>query len=351
MQIESCETIAVAVNFENVMPATHVVLRLRTTDGIEGISYVSRITAATAQPMRLLIEAMVGRLRGEDPTRAEQIYAKLFKGALGAPVSGMELRAASAIDVACWDIKGKALGQPVHRLIGGYRDRVPVSANWRLMPGPSQDAIAAHLADLIGRGFRAVKCPVGFVPIDQAIDHVRFVRACVGPAVSIIVDGNFQWTVKDALRFARATEELDLYWIEDPVAHHDYAGMRQVSEAARQRICAGEVYQQPHEFRWLLEERCSDYVMIDQDLGLTGFLKVAHMAEAYGRPVVNHLAPEVLAHAIAGLPNGLIVGLVPWGQPLFTEPLKIDAGELVLSDAPGLGLVLDEDVLRRCALG
>jgi L-alanine-DL-glutamate epimerase-like enolase superfamily enzyme len=114
-----------------------------------------------------------------------------------------------------------------------------------------------------------------------------------GPGVKIIVDGNFQWTVKQALRFARETEETDLYWIEDPVPHHDYPGMREVTGAVKQTICAGEVYQHPHQFRWLLEGRCSDIVMIDQDLGLTGFLKVAHMAEIYGAPVVNHLAPEV----------------------------------------------------------
>jgi L-alanine-DL-glutamate epimerase-like enolase superfamily enzyme len=350
MRIESCETIAVTVNFEGVMPGTHVVLRLRTDDGAEGIAYVSRITPHTAQPMRLLIEAMVDRVKGQDPTRTEAIYARLFKGALGAPVSGMELRAASAIDVACWDLKGKALGQPVHRLLGGHRDGVPVSANWRLMPGPAPDVIAAHLADLIARGFRAVKCPVGFAPLKQAMAHVRFVRGCVGPDVKIIVDGNFQWTVKDALEFARETEDLDLYWIEDPVTSHDYDGMRHVTDRVRQRICAGEVYQQPHEFGRLIEGRCSDYVMIDQDLGLTGFLKIAHMAEIHGRPVVNHLAPEVLAHAIAAVPNGLIVGLVPWGQPLFAEPLKVEDGELVMPDAPGLGLVLNEEMLRRCAL-
>ncbi|MEI9851544.1 MAG: enolase C-terminal domain-like protein [Sphingomonas sp.] len=83
--------------------------------------------------------------------------------------------------------------------------------------------------------------------------------------------------------------------------HHDYAGMRQVTAATKQRICAGEVYQQLHEFRRLLEGRCSDYVMIDQDLGLTGFLKVAHMAEIHGCPVVNHPRPR---SAVAGAGGG-----------------------------------------------
>jgi len=350
MKITGCIVRAIAVDFEGVMPATHVVLRLQTDSGVEGISYVSRVNPRTMKPLILLIEAMVETLIGQQAD-TEAIYARLFRPVLGAPVGGLELRAASAIDVALWDIKGKAVEQPIWKLMGGFRDRMPVSANWKLMPGPADEIVAAHLEDLIGRGFRAVKCPVGFAPMQAAIRHVRFVRSCVGPDIRIIVDGNFQWSVKDALHFARETEEIDLYWIEDPVPFHDYAGMAQVTAATKQRICAGEVFQQLHEFRWLMERRCSDYVMIDQDLGLTGFLKVAHMAEAHGLPVVNHLAPEVLSQALAAIPNGLIVGLVPWGQPLFTTPMRVENGELVLPDGPGLGLTLDENVMERCRVG
>jgi L-alanine-DL-glutamate epimerase-like enolase superfamily enzyme len=345
MKIQSGETVAVSVNFEGVMPATHIVLRLRTDTGIEGVSYVSRVNARTQQPLRLLIDATIASVIGMDATDTDLLYAHLYKPMLGAPVSGLELRAASAIDVAAWDIKGKAAGKPVYRLLGGTRDRVPISANWRLMPGSARDDLAAHIANLRSRGFNALKCPVGLVALDAAIEHVRFVRACAGPNVKIIVDGNFRWTVEEALRFARATEECDLYWIEDPVAYHDYDGLKHITDNISQSTCAGEVFQQPHEFRWLLERECSDYVMIDQDLGLTGFLRVAQMAAEHGRPVVNHLAPEVLSHAIAAASNGLIVGLVPWGQPLFVDRMTVENGELVMPQAPGLGLTLDQAVL------
>ena len=351
MKITGCAVHAVTVTFEGVMPGTHVVLRLRTDEGLEGVSYVSRLGPRTLRPMALMIEAMVESLHGLDPRHTEDLHHRLTGAKLGAPVSGLELRAASAVDVACWDLKGKALGQPVYKLMGGFRDRLPVSANWALMPGQPRDRLSAHLEALLARGFRAVKCPVGFVPLDEAIDHVRFVRSVVGADTRIIVDLNFQTTVKQALRFARETEPLDLFWIEDPVAFHDYEGMAQIRAQAMQSITGGEVYQFPHEFRWLLERGGCDIAMIDQDLGLTGFLKVAHMAQAYGCPVVNHLAPEALSHAIAAVPNGLIVGLVPWGQPLFTELLRIEDGDLVMPTAPGLGLTLDEDVLRRCAIG
>lgn len=349
MKITSCDVIGVTVNFEGVMSGTHIVLRLMTDQGVEGISYISRVNPRTLRPLNLLIEAMVESIVGLE-ANVELIHDRLTRPALGAPVGGLELRAASAIDVALWDIKGKALCEPLWRLMGGYRNRLPVSANWGLMPGPSKDRLSAHIASLLERGHRAIKCPVGFASLEAAIEHVHFVRACAGPDIRIIIDGNFQWTAKQALRFARETEQDDLYWIEDPVPYHDYEGMAFVRANARQAICAGEVFQQLHEFRWLMEKGCSDYVMIDQDLGLTGFLKVAHMAQAYGLPVVNHLAPEALSHAIAAVPNGLIVGLVPWGQPLFVEQAQIENGELALSERPGLGLTLDEDMLKRCRL-
>jgi L-alanine-DL-glutamate epimerase-like enolase superfamily enzyme len=350
MKITGCETHAVTVNFEGTMSGTHVVLRLKTDQGIEGIAYVSRVGPRNIRAMALVMEAMVESLAGLDPTNTEEIYRKIFGSSLGAPVSGLELRAASAIDVACWDLKGKAVNQPVWKLMGGFRDRLPISANWALMPGPPKDKLQAHLENLVARGFKAVKCPLGFATMDAAIDHVRFVRAVVGPEVKIIVDLNFQHTVKSALHFARETEDVDLYWIEDPVPFHDYDGMAEVRAKAKQTITCGEVFQFQHEFKWLLEKRGCDNVMIDQDLGLTGFLKVAHMAQAYGCPVINHLAPEALSHPIAAVPNGLIVGLVPWGQPLFTEQMQVEDGNLVMSHAPGLGLTLDEDVLKTCAI-
>jgi L-alanine-DL-glutamate epimerase-like enolase superfamily enzyme len=352
MKIRGCETIAVRVNFEGVMPGTHIVLRLKTDEGIEGVSYVSRVTPQNMKPLKLLIEAMVTGGVGEDALNTDALYGRLYGGVLGAPLSGLELRAASAIDVAAWDIRGKALGQPLYKLLGAEeaRDRVPISANWRLMPGPKAAEIAAHVENLIARGFRALKCPVGLADLDAGIEHVRFVRRCAGPDVKIIVDGNFRWSVEEALRFAAETEECDLFWLEDPVAYHDYEGLKHITDTIAQRTCAGEVFQQIHEFRWLLERQCSDNVMIDQDLGLTGFLKIARMAQAYGCPVVNHLAPEVLSHAVAAVPNGLIVGLVPWGQPLFIENMKVDNGELVMPSAPGLGITLDEAVLKSCAV-
>src|SRR3990170_534129 len=351
MKIAGCETHAVRVTYEGSVSGLHVVLRLRTDAGIEGVSYVSRISPQTIKPLVLLIEGNVGQLSGADPLNAEALYARLFRSVnplLGAP-AGLEARAASAGEAALWDIRGKALGQPVFRLMGGFRDRVPVSANWGLQPGPSPDALAASAQEHLRRGFRALKFQLGQLEPDAAVNHIRTIREAVGKDVKLIVDANQRWTAKQAVKVGKAIAPYEPYWIEDPVPHHDYAGLRQVKDSLATLVCAGEVYQSVPQFRTLLEQRCADVAMVDLDLGLSGFLRVAHMAEAYGVPLVNHLASEILAHAIAAVPNGLIVGFYPWAQPLFAEPARIEDGELVLSEEPGLGLELDEVALRRFA--
>jgi L-alanine-DL-glutamate epimerase-like enolase superfamily enzyme len=225
-----------------------------------------------------------------------------------------------------------------------------VSANWGAQHGPDRQTLERRANDLIERGYRAVKFQVGFLDGPTAIAHMRLMREIVGPEVRIIVDANQQWTVKQAIVMGNALAEYDPYWIEDPVAAHDVSGLRQVKDALPVRICAGEVYQTIPQFRRLVEEGATDQVMIDQDLGLSGFMRVAHLAGAFGLPVVNHLASEILAHGMAAAPNGLIVGFYPWAQPLLQAPARIENGELCLPETPGLGLELDEDAMRTFAI-
>jgi L-alanine-DL-glutamate epimerase-like enolase superfamily enzyme len=350
MKIESYVVQPVRVTYDETVSGTHVVLRLRTDEGIEGISFVSRIGGSNTGPLAMLIRGAAQQLVGQDPMDAEAQYARLFRSGVGGMPSGLEVRAASAIDAAAWDIRGKALGQPVWRLLGGFRDRVPVSANWSVQSGSPAEILERRARDLIGRGFRTLKFQLGFLDRSQALGHMRLMRDIVGQEVGLIVDANQQWTVKQAIGMGHALAEYAPFWIEDPVAAHDVDGLRQVKDALETRICAGEVYQNVPQFRRLLQERAADLAMIDLDLGLTGFMKVAHLAEAYGIPVVNHLASEILAHGIAAVPNGLIVGFYPWAQPLFTTPARIEDGMLCLPHTPGLGLELNEDALQRFAI-
>jgi L-alanine-DL-glutamate epimerase-like enolase superfamily enzyme len=344
MKITGHETYVVRVTHEDTVRGQHIVLRLRTDEGIEGISYVSRIGGDAFKLVTMMIDGRVEGIKDQDIMNTEAVYQRLYENA-----AGLELRATSAIDIALWDIRGKALGQPVYKLLGGYRDRVPVSANWGMQFGASPEGLA-KARELVDRGFAGLKFNIAALSPEEAVSQFRNIRSEVGSDIKLIVDASQRYSFKEALVMGRAIAEYNPYWIEDPLVHWDYAGLRQVRETLPSQITCGEVFTSVQQHRRLMEERSADIVMIDMDFGLTGFMKVAHLAEAHGLPVHNHLASEILAHAIAAVPNGLILGFYPWAQPLFTEPARIEKGEYVLSEKPGLGLELDEAALKRATV-
>jgi L-alanine-DL-glutamate epimerase-like enolase superfamily enzyme len=346
MKITGCRTVVVRVAHDESLPGVHIVLRLDTDAGIEGISYLTRLHEAAPAVLSVL-RLYVDRITGMDPLAPEAIAARLSLA--GRPLPWFEARAASAIDVALWDIRGKAAGQPVYKLMGGFRDRVPCYASWRVEPGDDLDKVARSAERHVANGFTAMKCHLGRTSLPRAVEHMRVLREAVGEHIDIMVDVNQQWTVKQAIASMRALAPYHPYWLEDATSNTDFDGLRQINEALEVPTCAGETYYSVASFRPLVEHRCVDIVMVDQDLGLSGALKVAHLAEIHGLKVVPHLATEILAHLIAAVPNGLTVEYYPWAIPLFRDVPAVEDGELVLSDRPGLGLELDEDALRRFA--
>jgi L-alanine-DL-glutamate epimerase-like enolase superfamily enzyme len=185
---------------------------------------------------------------------------------------------------------------------------------------------------------------------DGVVSHLGVLRETVGPDIAIMVDVNQSWNIKQTIAMEKALAKYNPYWIEDPIPLDDYEGLRQIRESTSTLICAGEVYRSIPQFRHLLVNRSVDIAMIDLDLGMTGFLKVAHMAESFSTPVVPHLATEIMAHGIGGVANGLTVEYYPWAVPLWRKPLELDKdGMLVLPDEPGFGLELDESAVAKYA--
>ncbi|HEU0167627.1 MAG TPA: mandelate racemase/muconate lactonizing enzyme family protein [Chloroflexota bacterium] len=337
------------VPYEENRAGIHFVLQLQTDEGIEGVSYVSRIGAVAVKPCVDVLDAFCTQVHGKDPINVEAINAT-FNRRTGA-LPGFQERAQSAIDVACWDIRGKAVGQPVYKLLGGHRDRIPTYASWNIEEQPAAQ-LAKHAEEHVKRGFKAMKWHTRGRKLKQTVEHMRVVREAVGPDVEVMVDNTQLWDVKEAISIGRALLPYNPYWLEDAVPKEDYDGLRQVSEALPEiQTCAGEGYRAVHNFRELLEHRSVDIAMIDLDLGLTGSLKVAHLAEAYGKPVVPHLATEIYAHLMAAVPNGLTVEYIPWVEPLFKGLPWLDPkdGQLALPSTPGLGLDIDEAGMKQYA--
>jgi L-alanine-DL-glutamate epimerase-like enolase superfamily enzyme len=185
----------------------------------------------------------------------------------------------------------------------------------------------------------------------REVERARIVRESVGPDIDLMCDINQRWDARQAISIGSRLEEYRLYWLEDAVACDDYDGLARVAGALATPIAAGEYVYGTVPFRHLLEARSVDIVMIDvlRAGGITQWLKIAAMAEAFNLPVVSHLIPEVHVHLVAAVPNGLTVEYMPWSLRLFDDPPRVVKGEMAVPDRPGLGLTFNRAALRRFA--
>jgi L-alanine-DL-glutamate epimerase-like enolase superfamily enzyme len=328
-----------------------VALEVATDDGIEGVGltfFGGPLTGA----LKAAVDALGALTIGQDPLRAEAIADKLRAAAGSSGPGGIFTLALSAIDIALWDIKGKSLGVPVAKLAGGHRERVPAYASGALMRQFPLEHVAKAGPRLVESGFRQMKMQLalpGDTSPEKEVERARVIRESVGPDVDLMCDINQRWDVRQAISIGSRVEQYKLFWLEDAVACDDYDGLARVASALATPIAAGEYVYGTVPFRHLLEARSVDIVMIDvlRAGGITQWLKIAAMAEAFNLPVVSHLIPEVHVHLVSAVPNGLTVEYMPWSQRLFEEAPRVVKGEMAVPDKPGLGLKFSRAALNR----
>ncbi|WP_326534004.1 mandelate racemase/muconate lactonizing enzyme family protein [Pseudorhodoferax sp.] len=326
-------------------------LRLRTDQGLEGIG-IAFAYAGLSQGLASVLEELAQRTVGQDPTRIEALTAQLHAHASTLNGSGLFLSALSAIDAALWDIKGKMAGLPLWRLLGGTRQRVPTYASGPLHRALDNDQVVAAAERIVAKGFRTVKMHLalqGNPTPAQELERARLVRAVVGPDVRLVCDINERWRVSQAIDIGRRLEEIGFFWIEDATRHDDYAGLARITDALSTPTMAGESCWGVTPFRHMLEQRAVDILMIDlmHVGGITPWLKIAGMAEAFNIPVVNHIMPEFQAQLVAAVPNGLIAEYKAWTWRLFDGVPAFDQGDFVLSERPGHGLSFSKEYENR----
>lgn len=350
LSIPEDEPLAGAPEREGAMRPV-VTLRLETSDGIEGVGltfYGGALTGA----LRAAVDALGTLVVGEDPLRPEAVTRKLRAAAGGSEPGGIFTLAASAIDMALWDIKGKAVGQPLWKLLGGARERVPTYASGALRRGLTHDKAAAAAAKLKAAGFREMKMQLalpGSPTVSDEVTRARAVREAIGPDIRLMCDINQRWRPEQAIDIGRRLEDVEFFWLEDVTAADDYPGLARVTAALSMPIAGGEYVWGIVPFRHMIEARSVDTVMIDlvRVGGVTQWLKVAGMAEAFNLPVVSHVIPEFHVHLVAAVPNGLTVEYMPWMLKLFETTPAIEKGQLVLPSAPGWGLTFDRAAVAR----
>src|SRR5262249_43836553 len=292
----------------------HVLARIGTADGVEGVGYIvyprPDLMRAIAQAARELSESLVGM----SVLEAEAAWQRLARRGDWVGPGGLLHCAIAPIDIALWDAAGKSLGQPVSRLLGGYRDRVPAYASDGLWYSLPPEELAESASRHVASGFRAVKLRLGKeAEPDAEVMRVRAVRAEVGPDVRIMVDATESWTLARAKRTGRALQDAGISWLAAPDHHLDVASLAQLAHALEVPVAAGEHLYHLPAFRALLDARAVDVVILDLARvgGITPWRKIAALAESQGVPVCGHVVPEIQLHLLSAVANGHMVEYVP----------------------------------------
>ncbi|MBI3970568.1 MAG: mandelate racemase/muconate lactonizing enzyme family protein [Chloroflexi bacterium] len=311
-------------------------VRIEAQDGLAGVvagtssTGFGRLRGAPAVLAQLIRDELVPEVLGEDPFLIRRIRDKLWRLTDYHGTTGLALLGISAIDIALWDLVGHALKQPVWRLLGAARDRMPAYAmvGWLNFSIEELKPIAEKAAE---QGFKGVKMKVGCPTLEEDVARIGAVRSIIGADMKLMVDANQVFSLPEALIRGRVYQELGCFWFEEPLRADDHAGLAELADKLDIRIASGENDFGVRQFRDLFERRAVDIVQPDlrRAGGATECLDIAAMANAFDIAYASHGGGAHL-HLLAAMPNAIYMesGYLPEGK-------KLVDGCIPLPEEPG----------------
>lgn len=339
----------------------HLIVRITTDDGIEGVGFTLGYDGSTA--MVSLVDTIYKPiLMNAVATHSEQLWGEMFRQSIQAGRRGAALRAMSAIDIALWDIRGKYARLPVMELLGVQSDSLRCYATGGYYrEGFTEDDLVREMAGYVEQGFTAVKAKVGKISGREDADRLRRIRKALGDDVEILLDANGGWPdAPAAIAAMRRLEEFRPFWIEEPVRADNMLAMARVAEALDTPVATGELEATRWAFANLIKLGSADILQPDATVcgGVGEFLKIAHMAAAFDIPVAPHYNWDVHTQLVASLPNSLFIEYFAPAVPgrehsdvkmfdqVLANPIHPVNGYLKPRTGPGFGLVFREEKLQ-----
>ena len=318
-------------------------VRLQDADGLEGVGYTftaGHNGTAIAATLKAELPPIICHQDGE---LTEALWKKMWWTTHYGGRGGPTVLAISAVDMALWDLKAKRANLPLWKLLGGFDAKVPCYAGGIDLLLPLDKLLAQTDANL-AKGFRAIKMKVGRDKLSEDVERVRAMREHLGDGFPLMVDANMRWTADEAIRAARAFQPYDLTWLEEPVMPEDYAGHARVAREGGIPIASGENLRSVWDFKELISRGGASFPEPDVTNcgGVTAFMKIARLAEAFNLPVTSHGAHDITVQLLAACPNRSYLEAHGFGLEHFiTDPFKIEEGYAVASDKPGHGVDFD----------
>ena len=327
-------------------------VRITCDDGSTGIGYTYTIGTGGSSVIALLRDHLAPKLIGRDPALIEQIWRDLMFHTHATTVGAITSLALAAIDTALWDWRCLRDGQPLWVAAGGTKPRIPVyttEGGWLHLPTEKlvSETVAAQKA-----GFKGAKIKVGKSHVSEDIERLRAVRDAVGDNFEIMVDANQCFTLSEALRRAPRYADVGIAWFEEPLPADDITGHARLAAASAVPIAVGESLYSIGQFAAYVQQGAASILQVDVARigGITPWLKVAHMAEAFNLAICPHFLMELHVSLCAAAPSATWVEYIPQLDAIANSRLVIEDGCAVAPNTPGLGIAWRWDVIRDRAI-
>ncbi len=326
-----------------------VMVKLQTSDGLEGIGYTYTIGHGGGAIQSLINDELKSVLLNADPRRIEHLWETMWWKLHYIGRGGLVSFAISAVDIALWDLKGHKEGEPLWRLLGGYSGSAHAYAGGIDLQ-LSTEELLEQTRQNIQKGFRAIKMKVGCSNLSEDLERVAAVRDLIGPDMPLMADANMRWTVEQAIRAAHQLRAYNLFWLEEPTIPDDYGGHGRIAREGGVPIATGENLHTVYEFRHMIAEGAVAFPEPDVSNigGITNWMRVARLAYANNLKVTTHGVHELHLHLLAAIPNASYLEVHSFGLERFTHnPPELREGVMQACDDPGHGVQFDWDTLNE----
>lgn len=328
------------------------IVRLTDADGIAGTGYTYTIGQGGEAIMSLLQQTLVPALIGADADNIERIWRNLLFSTHATSVGAITSLSLAAIDIALWDLKCRRADLPLYQALGGAKDRIPLyttEGGWLHLTTDElvSDAVAAK-----AQGFSGSKVKIGKSRLAEDRDRLMAVRDSVGDDYEIMVDANQGFSLSEAIRRSKMLACVNIAWFEEPMPADDVSAHAQLAQHSHVPIAVGESLYSISQFKDYLHAGAASIVQVDVARigGITPWMKVAHMAEAYNVSVCPHFLMELHVSLVCAVNNTPWLEYIPQLDDITTKGIRVENGYAMPSDSSGLGISWDDDKLARLTL-